>query len=75
MRILAISDFHGAQEVLDPLLAACREESPAAILFAGDVVRGFARGDEWLAAQPQIISKHLEDWAKKQSVTHKGSKY
>jgi Icc-related predicted phosphoesterase len=53
MRIFAISDFHGAIEILDDLKKMVVEVNPNLIVFTGDVVKGYARGDEWLDAISQ----------------------
>ena len=50
MKILAISDLHGEMGRLDQLQQVIESEKPDLALFAGDVVRGKRRGDEWLAA-------------------------
>ena len=52
MRILALSDLHGNMETLRKV----REVAPGAldaIVFTGDIVKGNARGDEWLEAKAQ----------------------
>ncbi len=51
MKLLVISDFHGAVDRLEPIKERTRQLGVEAVLFAGDVVRGYARGDEWLAAR------------------------
>ncbi|ODS39010.1 MAG: hypothetical protein A7316_06465 [Candidatus Altiarchaeales archaeon WOR_SM1_86-2] len=53
MKILAISDFHGCMDVLEPLLGAVKEHKPDVICFCGDVMKGYARGDEWLSAKSE----------------------
>ncbi|MFX0112972.1 MAG: metallophosphoesterase [Candidatus Hodarchaeota archaeon] len=62
MRLLAISDYHGKTDVLPLLRNTIGELKPDGIIFTGDVVKGYARGDEWLAAQqegrePEITAK------------------
>jgi Icc-related predicted phosphoesterase len=61
MKIFAISDFHGAIEVLDDLKKKVVEVKPNLIVFTGDVVKGYARGDEWLDA---IAQKRTPDMTK-----------
>lgn len=71
MKILALSDFHGTVEVLDKLAPKIKEIKPQLITFTGDVVKGKARGDEWLKAKaegrmpradlPEIKSEEKED--------------
>ncbi len=53
MKILALADFHGAVEVLDKLAPKIKEIKPDLITFTGDVVKGKARGDEWLKAEAE----------------------
>lgn len=53
MKILAISDFHGEVGILSSLERTVRELEPHVITFTGDVVKGFARGDEWQSAKSQ----------------------
>ena len=50
MRILVLSDFHGEFEVLSGLKDVVKREKPEIIVFCGDIVKGKARGDEWLEA-------------------------
>lgn len=52
MRILALSDIHGKMERLREVRDAV-SGLPDAIVFSGDIVKGKARGDEWLAAQAE----------------------
>lgn len=53
MRLLAISDYHGKTDAL-PLLANTLDElKPDSVVFTGDIVKGYARGDEWLAAEKE----------------------
>ena len=68
--LLVISDFHGNIDVLPKLRSVIRETSPDAAIFTGDVVKGYARGDEWLEAQknnrqpkiiPEILNEEKED--------------
>jgi Icc-related predicted phosphoesterase len=70
MKILAISDFHGKTEALPILSNIVRELKPDGTIFTGDVVKGYARGDEWLAARkegrepeitPTILAEETED--------------
>ncbi len=51
MKLLVISDFHGAGERLEPIKDRARESGVEAVIFCGDIVKGHARGDEWLAAR------------------------
>ncbi len=53
MRIFAISDFHGRTDLLPDLKNAVQEEDPDVIVFTGDIVKGHARGDEWLKAKSE----------------------
>ncbi len=48
IRIMVLSDFHGAIHVLDPLKEKIQEVNPDLITFSGDIVKGYSRGDEWL---------------------------
>ena len=71
MKLLIISDFHGAVDQLEPVKERARQLGVEAVLFAGDIVRGAARGDEWLAARsegrapnrglPSIAAEAAED--------------
>ena len=71
MKLLVISDFHGAVEMLEPVKERARELGVEAVLFCGDIVKGHARGDEWLAARregrpprrdlPAIAAEERED--------------
>ena len=51
MKFFCISDFHGALDVLPALVKKIKDVNPDVIIFTGDVVKGYARGDEWLAAK------------------------
>ena len=51
MKIMAISDIHGNRAVLSKLKGAVEREQPDLIVFSGDIVKGKARGTEWLEAQ------------------------
>ena len=53
MKVLAISDLHGELGRLDQLEPVLRRVNPDLVVFAGDVVKGKKRGDEWLAAQKE----------------------
>lgn len=50
MNILCFSDFHGAIDILPQLVEKIKQENPDLLLFCGDVVKGYARGNEWLDA-------------------------
>ena len=50
MKILLFSDYHGAVEQLKKLPKAVSEYVPEIAVFCGDIVKGFARGNEWLAS-------------------------
>ncbi len=50
MKILALSDVHGGMERLQRVRDAL-SPAPEVIVFTGDIVRGKARGDEWLEAK------------------------
>lgn len=64
-RIVVLSDFHGATHVLGPLEEKIREVSPDIIAFSGDIVKGYKRGDEWLAAREENrtpeMTKEIEE--------------
>ena len=64
MKIFAFSDFHGAIDLLPSLKICIKELSPDVIVFAGDVVKGYARGNEWLAAERE----HRDPIKEKQSI-------
>jgi len=51
MRIMAISDYHGASDLLFSLGHKLEEITPDLLVFCGDAMKGYARGDEWLAAK------------------------
>jgi len=53
IRIMGLSDFHGAIHVLALLQEKIREVNPDIITFSGDIVKGYKRGDEWLAARDE----------------------
>lgn len=71
MKIFALADFHGATEILEKLASKIKETSPDLIVFAGDIVKGHARGNEWLKAKsesrppqkdlPEIKNEEKED--------------
>jgi len=73
MKLLVISDFHGATDVLEPIKERSRQLGVEAVLFCGDIVKGHARGDEWLSARregreprrdrPEIEAEAAEDRA------------
>ncbi len=45
-----LSDYHGNEEILPALEEAVENEGIDIIAYCGDTVKGYARGDEWLAA-------------------------
>lgn len=51
MKIIVISDFHGTKEVMAPLNSLIDNESPDIVVFCGDIVKGYARGNEWLSSK------------------------
>ena len=53
MKILAISDYHGAEEYIQPLNETAIKEKIDIIVFSGDIVKGTARGTEWLTAKKE----------------------
>lgn len=57
MRILALSDVHGKMEMLRKLREVVRGPLDA-IVFTGDIVKGKARGDEWLEANAEGREPH-----------------
>jgi Icc-related predicted phosphoesterase len=71
MKILALSDLHGEIEILNKLASKIKEIKPDLITFTGDVVKGKARGNEWLSAKeegrkpnanlPEIKAEEKED--------------
>ncbi len=76
MRVLIISDFHGRIEYLDPLKVEVGIERPDLILFAGDIVKGHARGNEWLNAQregrpPNRTLRSIEDEEKEDLILYR----
>jgi Icc-related predicted phosphoesterase len=64
-RILVLSDFHGATHVLNSLEEKINEVAPDIITFSGDIVKGYNRGDEWLAAReedrPPVITEDIKN--------------
>lgn len=73
MKIFLFSDYHGAQNMLEKLPKLIEESKPDLIVFCGDIVKGYARGNEWLAARadsrepdknlPDIADETKEDMA------------
>lgn len=66
MKIVSISDFHGKIDILHSLSDAIQSEAPDLIVFTGDIVKGYARGDEYLSAKAENRSpmkglKSIED--------------
>src|SRR5512137_593595 len=53
MRIIAISDIHGRIELLDNIKEIVLKEKADLVVFSGDIVKGKARGTEWLDSQVQ----------------------
>jgi len=53
MRIIAISDIHGRIELLDNIKDIVLKEKADLVVFSGDIVKGKARGTEWLDSQVQ----------------------
>jgi len=51
MKIIVTSDFHGAKEVMEPLNNLIDNEKPDIVVFCGDIVKGCARGNEWLSSK------------------------
>ena len=51
MKIIVTSDFHGAKEVMESLNSLIDNESPDVVVFCGDIVKGHARGNEWLSSK------------------------
>jgi Icc-related predicted phosphoesterase len=51
MRLLLFSDYHGASEFLLKIPRIVSQFSPELIVFCGDIVKGYARGNEWLSAR------------------------
>ena len=51
MKIIVTSDFHGAKEIMAPLNSLINNESPDIVVFCGDIVKGYARGNEWLSSK------------------------
>jgi Icc-related predicted phosphoesterase len=51
MKIVCLSDFHGRKEYLDKFIDSIAGEKPDLIIFAGDIVKGLARGEEWLESK------------------------
>jgi Icc-related predicted phosphoesterase len=58
---MALSDFHGSPHVVPLLEEKIQEIQPHLIVFSGDIVKGYARGDEWLAAQEEGRSPQITD--------------
>lgn len=65
-RILALSDFHGAAHVLDLLQERIQRISPDIITFSGDIVKGYKRGDEWLASMDEDRDPEITKEIKKE---------
>lgn len=76
MKIFAISDLHGKIEVLSSLEEVIKKEKPDTVVFTGDIVKGKARGDEWLIAEKEgriprrDLSEILKSEAEDISVYH-----
>jgi len=50
MRILLFSDYHGAADFLKKIPAIVDKEDIELLVFCGDIVKGYARGNEYLSA-------------------------
>lgn len=51
MKLVCLSDFHGKKELLGKFIDKIKAERPDLVLFAGDMVRGPARMEEWLESR------------------------
>lgn len=51
MKIVCLSDYHGKKEYLNKFIDSIAGENPGLIIFAGDIVKGLARGEEWLESK------------------------
>lgn len=51
MKIICLSDFHGRVEYLKKFIEGITQEKPDLIFFTGDIVKGIARGHEWLESK------------------------
>ena len=51
MKIIVTSDFHGTKEIMAPLNSLMDNEKPDVVVFCGDIVKGYARGNEWLSSK------------------------
>jgi Icc-related predicted phosphoesterase len=58
---MSLSDFHGSPHVFPLLEEKIQEIQPHLILFSGDIVKGYARGDEWLTAQEEGRTPQITD--------------
>jgi Icc-related predicted phosphoesterase len=54
MKILLFSDYHGATDLLGKIPKIVSENSPGLVVFCGDIVKGYARGNEWLASKAEF---------------------
>ena len=71
MKLLVLSDFHGSIDFLPKIPGIIKKEQPDVVAFCGDIVKGYARGDEWLRAMrsgddpdrtlPQIEKEETQD--------------
>ena len=50
MKILLFSDYHGATGFLQKIPAIVENEKIDLVVFCGDIVKGYARGNEYLSA-------------------------
>jgi len=66
MKIMALSDFHGATHVLAPLKEKIEHVNPSILTFSGDIVKGYSRGDEWLAARDENRDPQITEAIKKE---------
>ena len=51
MKIVCLSDFHGRCEYLGKFIDGIMKEKPDFIFFTGDIVKGSARGHEWIESK------------------------
>jgi uncharacterized protein len=73
MKALVFSDVHGQMDAVRHLMQIAAKTDCDFGLFCGDIVKGYARGDEFLAAKnegregdlckPEIVKERAEDYA------------